>query len=196
MLKINKIQLKENVMAVRPVVCDFGWQAPSFDLPSTSGKQIDLDQIKGPNGTLIMFICNHCPYVTTAINRIVFDARELMGLGIGVAAICSNDANTYPEDSFERMIEFAKINNFPFPYLHDEDQHIASAYKAECTPDFFGFNNQLQLQYRGRLDSSGRSGSLAQPRTRELFKAMQVICHTGSGPDDQIPSMGCSIKWK
>ncbi len=183
-------------MAVSPKVCDFGWVAPSFELPSTKGKDLNLDQIKGPNGTLIMFICNHCPYVTSAIDRIIFDAKELMDLGIGVAAICSNDAKTYPEDSFERMIEFARVNNFPFPYLHDEDQKIARTYNAECTPDFFGFNGNLQLQYRGRLDSTGRMGSLSQPRTRDLYNAMQGIAKTGSGPADQIPSMGCSIKWK
>lgn len=183
-------------MAVSPNVCDFGWAAPTFELPSTTGESVSLYNIKGQNGTLIMFICNHCPYVTSAIDRIVFDAKELIEHGIGVAAICANDAKTYPEDSYDRMVEFAKNNNFPFPYLHDEDQKIARAYNAECTPDFFGFNDNLELQYRGRLDSSGRSGSLSQPRTRDLFQAMKGIASTGSGPEDQIPSMGCSIKWK
>ena len=183
-------------MAVSPPVCNFGWKAPEFELPSTAGKKVDLNQVKGPNGTLIMFICNHCPYVTSAIERIVFDATELMGLGIGVVSICSNDAITYPEDSFDKMIEFAKNNNFPFPYLHDESQEIAKSYDAECTPDFFGFNSNLELQYRGRLDSSGRMGSLTQPRTRDLVNAMKEIANTGNGPKDQIPSMGCSIKWK
>lgn len=183
-------------MAVSPPVCNFGWKAPEFELPSTAGKKLDLNQVKGPNGTLIMFICNHCPYVTSAIDRIVFDATELMDLGIGVVSICSNDAITYPDDSFDKMIEFAKNNNFSFPYLHDENQEIAKSYDAECTPDFFGFNSNLELQYRGRLDSSGRMGSLTQPRTRDLVNAMKEIANSGNGPRDQIPSMGCSIKWK
>ena len=129
-------------MAVSPPVCNFGWKALEFELPSTAGKKVDLNQVKGPNGTLIMFICNHCPYVTSAIDRIIFDATELMDLGIGVVSICSNDAITYPDDSFDKMIEFAKNNNFPFPYLHDENQEIAKSYDAECTPDFFGFNSK------------------------------------------------------
>ena len=183
-------------MAVNPPVCNFGWKAPEFELPSTAGKKIGLNQIKGPKGTLIMFICNHCPYVTSAIDRIIFDATELTGLGIGVVSICSNDAITYPDDSFDRMIEFARDNNFPFPYLHDENQEIAKSYNAECTPDFFGFNSDLELQYRGRLDSSGRMGSLTQPRNRDLVNAMKEIANSGNGPKDQIPSMGCSIKWK
>ncbi|MCY3675179.1 MAG: thioredoxin family protein [Rhodobacteraceae bacterium] len=183
-------------MAVSPPVCNFGWKAPDFELPSTTGKKVDLNQVKGANGTLIMFICNHCPYVTSAIDRIVFDATELMDLGIGVVSICSNDAITYPDDSFDKMIEFAKDNNFPFSYLHDENQEIAKSYDAECTPDFFGFNSNLELQYRGRLDSSGRMGSLTQPRTRDLVNAMREIANSGNGPKDQIPSMGCSIKWK
>ncbi len=183
-------------MAVSPPVCNFGWKAPEFKLPSTAGKKLDLNQVKGPNGTLIMFICNHCPYVTSAIDRIVFDATELMDLGIGVVSICSNDAITYPDDSFDKMIEFARNNNFPFPYLHDENQEVAKSYDAECTPDFFGFNSNLELQYRGRLDSSGRMGSLTQPRTRDLVNAMKEIANSGNGPKDQIPSMGCSIKWK
>lgn len=183
-------------MAVSTPVCNFGWKAPEFELPSTAGRKLDLNQVKGPNGTLIMFICNHCPYVTSAIDRIVFDATELMDLGIGVVSICSNDAVTYPDDSFDKMIEFARNNNFPFPYLHDENQEIAKSYDAECTPDFFGFNSNLELQYRGRLDSSGRMGSLTQPRTRDLVNAMKEIANSGKGPKDQIPSMGCSIKWK
>ena len=183
-------------MAVSPPVCNFGWKAPEFELPSTAGKKLDLNQVKGHNGTLIMFICNHCPYVTSAIDRIVFDATELMDLGIGVVSICSNDAITYPDDSFDKMIEFARNNNFPFPYLHDENQEVAKSYDAECTPDFFGFSSNLELQYRGRLDSSGRMGSLTQPRTRDLVNAMKEIANSGNGPKDQIPSMGCSIKWK
>ncbi len=183
-------------MAVSPPVCDFGWEAPNFELPSTSGKHYTFDQIRGSNGTLIMFICNHCPYVTSAIERIIFDAKELIEHGIGVASICSNDARMYPEDSFDKMAAFACDHNFPFPYLHDEDQKVARTYNAECTPDFFGFNSNSQLQYRGRLDSSGQSGSLQTPRTRELFNAMRDIAQSGSGPKEQVPSMGCSIKWK
>ncbi len=183
-------------MAVNPQVCNFGWKAPSFELPSTTGKKVSLDEIKGPNGTLVMFICNHCPYVTSAIDRIVHDINALSAFGIGVASICSNDAKNYPEDSFERMIGFAHNNHFSFPYLHDEDQRVARVYQAECTPDFFGFNADLELQYRGRLDSSGRTGSLSQPRTRDLYNAMKEIADTGCGPRDQIASMGCSIKWK
>jgi len=183
-------------MAVSPPVCSFGWKAPEFELTATTGKKVNLNQVKGSNGTLIMFICNHCPYVTSAIDRIVFDATELMDMGIGVVSICSNDAITYPDDSFHKMIAFARDNNFPFSYLHDENQETAKSYDAECTPDFFGFNSNLELQYRGRLDSSGRMGSLTQPRIRDLVNAMKEIADSGNGPKDQIPSMGCSIKWK
>lgn len=182
-------------MAVSPPVCDFGWKAPDFTLPGTDGRDWSLDQVAGPKGTLIMFICNHCPYVQSVIDRIVRDAAALQALGIGVAAISSNDAVEYPQDGFANMKAEALKHGFPFPYLYDESQSIAKAYGAACTPDFFGFNADLGLQYRGRLDSSGRQAAAPDAR-RELFEAMKQVAETGQGPRDQIPSMGCSIKWK
>ncbi len=177
-----------------PPVCEFGWKAPEFALPATDGKTHALADIAGANGTLIMFICNHCPYVTGAIERIVADAAEIAALGVGVAAICSNDARSYPSDGFDNMVSFAQANGFSFPYLHDESQAVARAYDAVCTPDFFGFDAGLGLQYRGRLDEGGR---IAKPGARrELFEAMAQIARTGEGPVEQTPSMGCSIKWK
>ncbi len=177
-----------------PPLCEFGWQAPAFSLPGTDGKVHTLKDVSGANGTLIAFICNHCPYVRSVIDRIVRDGAALMDHGIGVAAICSNDARTYPEDSFERMIAFAETNRFPFPYLHDESQAVARAYDAVCTPDFFGFDAGLGLQYRGRLDESGMR---AVPNARrELYEAMVAVAETGNGPAAQTASMGCSIKWK
>ena len=182
-------------MAAHPPVCDFGWRAKDFSLPATDGKTYALQDIAGPNGTLIMFICNHCPYVISIKDKLVRDGSELKELGIGVAAICANDANDYPADSFENMVKFAAINKFPFPYLHDESQAVAKAYGAVCTPDFFGFNKDLALQFRGRLDSSGANPSPADT-PRELFEAMKLVAETGKGPAEQIGSMGCSIKWK
>ena len=178
-----------------PPVCDFGWEAVKFSLPATDGSEASLDKVAGSNGTLLMFICNHCPYVVSAIDRIVSDARELQDAGVGVAAICANDAVRYPQDSFDRMKEFAKRHRFCFPYLHDEDQSVARSYDAQCTPDFFGFNAALELQYRGRLDSAGANppDSLT---VRELRDAMLEVARTGNGPSDQTSSMGCSIKWK
>ncbi|MGD1926692.1 MAG: thioredoxin family protein [Paracoccaceae bacterium] len=181
-------------MAATPPICDFGWLAPAFSLPGTDGRTYSLDDIRGPSGTLIMFICNHCPYVTSAIDRIVRDAQALRGQGIGVAAICSNDARTYPADSFDRMVSFAKAHGFPFPYLHDETQSVARAYDAVCTPDFFGFDTDLGLQYRGRLDEGGRRD--VPGARRELVEAMTQVAQSEQGPADQTPSMGCSIKWK
>ncbi|MBD1547788.1 thioredoxin family protein [Roseibium aggregatum] len=182
-------------MAAIPPVCDFGWKAPEFKLPATDGRVLSLSDIRGPKGTLIMFICNHCPYVLAVRDRIIRDARELMAMGVGVAAISSNDAVTYPRDSFENMRKVAEEENFPFPYLYDEDQSVARAYDAVCTPDFFGFNADLELQYRGRLDASRNSAGPADLR-RDLFEAMKQVVETGEGPREQIPSMGCSIKWK
>ena len=182
-------------MAATPPVCEFDWPAPEFTLPATDGASYTLSDISGPSGTLIMFICNHCPYVLAVTDRIVRDARDLGELGIGVAAICSNDAVTYPADSFEKMREMAESAGFPFPYLHDEDQTVARAYGAACTPDFFGFDAQGGLQYRGRLDASRSAAAPADAR-RDLFEAMRQVAETGKGPEDQIPSMGCSIKWK
>ena len=182
-------------MAAVPPVCDFGWKAPDFELPATDGRTLSLSDIQGPKGTLLMFICNHCPYVIAVRDRIIRDARELMDLGIGVAAISSNDAASYPQDSFDNMRKLAETEQFPFPYLYDEDQSAARAYDAVCTPDFFGFNADLELQYRGRLDASRRDTGPADLR-RDLFEAMKQVAETGDGPREQIPSMGCSIKWK
>lgn len=182
-------------MAETTPLCDFGWKAPDFRLPGTDGKVWTLADVKGPRGTLVMFICNHCPYVQAVLDRIVREARDLAALGIGVAAISSNDAETYPEDSYERMQEVARQAGFSFPYLYDESQDIARAYGAVCTPEFFGFNADLGLQYRGRLDESRRDPGPADAR-RELYEAMKLIAKTGAGPRDQNPSMGCSIKWK
>ncbi len=182
-------------MAVTPPVCDFGWPAPDFSLPATDGKTYSLADIAGPNGTLVMFICNHCPYVLAVLDRIKRDAADLQELGIGVVAINSNDAATYPDDSFPKMVEMIQKEGFTFPYLHDESQDVARAYDAACTPDFFGFNADGTLQYRGRLDASTRQAGPKDLR-RDLFEAMKQIAQTGEGPEAQIASMGCSIKWK
>lgn len=182
-------------MAVTPPVCDFGWPAPDFSLPATDGTIWTLDRIRGPRGTLIMFICNHCPYVLAVLDRILRDARDLAPLGIGIAAISANDVSTYPEDSPEHMARLAAERDFPFPYLFDESQDVARAYGAACTPDFFGFDARDGLQYRGRLDASGRSPGPADA-PRELYQAMRQIAETGQGPREQTPSIGCSIKWK
>ena len=182
-------------MAQVPSVCDFGWKAPSFSLPATDGKTYDLSDVSGPNGTLVMFICNHCPYVLSVLDRIIRDAHDLQAMGVGVAAISANDVVAYPQDSFENMGKMAIEHSFPFPYLYDEPQAVARAYDAACTPDFFGFNRDLELQYRGRLDASGRNAGPSDLR-RDLFEAMKLVAETGQGPKDQIASMGCSIKWK
>jgi peroxiredoxin len=182
-------------MAAIPPICDFGWKAPDFSLTATDGRTYSLADVAGPKGTLILFICNHCPYVKSIAGKIVRDAADLQALGIGVAAICVNDAAAYPEDSFENMKKFAGRHGFPFPYLHDENQSVARAYDAVCTPDFFGFDADLGLQYRGRLDAAGpRAGMDDLPR--ELYEAMRQVAETGRGPKDQTSSMGCSIKWK
>ncbi|CAM3234793.1 thioredoxin family protein [Paracoccus nototheniae] len=182
-------------MAVSPPVCDFGASWHDFLLPDGAGRMHGRDMIAGPNGTLIMFICNHCPYVRAIMDRILRDAHDLMDQGIGVVAISANDADSYPEDGPEHMARLAKAKGFRFPYLHDADQTVARAYGAECTPDFFGYNADGQLQYRGRLDASGRTAGPPGAR-RELFEAMMQIARTGAGPRDQVASMGCSIKWK
>jgi peroxiredoxin len=182
-------------MPVYPPICDFGWKAPAFTLPGTDGRDWSLDQIKGPRGTLLMFICNHCPYVQAVMDRIVRDAKDLQAIGIGVAAISSNDANDYPQDGFANMKIEALKHGFSFPYLYDASQDVAKAYGAICTPDFFGFNANLGLQYRGRLDASGKAPAAPGVR-RDLFEAMKEIAATGAGPAEQIGSMGCSIKWK
>ncbi len=182
-------------MAVKTPICDFGWKAPDFELPGTDMRLYTLSDIRGENGTLIMFICNHCPYVRAVIDRLVRDVRELQALGIGAAAICANDAENYPDDSFENMKRFAAEHGFTFPYLHDESQQVARDYGAVCTPDFFGFDRDSGLQYRGRLDESGAQPAAPEAR-RELFEAMKQVAKTGHGPAEQTPSMGCSIKWK
>ena len=182
-------------MAESTPVCDFGWKAPAFRLPATDGRSLSLDEVKGPNGTLVMFICNHCPYVQSVLDRIVRDVQDLAALGIASVAISSNDAAAYPEDDFARMKEAAAAHRFPFPYLYDETQEVARRYGAVCTPDFFGFNRDLELQYRGRLDASGRNPAPPGAR-RELFEAMKAVAETLGGPVGQVPSMGCSIKWK
>ncbi len=182
-------------MAASAPVCDFGWSPPPFRLPATDGLTYTLADIAGPRGTLIMFICNHCPYVLAVLDRILRDARDLQTIGIGVAAICANDADTYPQDGFDRMRDMAVKHGFTFPYLHDADQSVAIAWKAACTPEFLGLNASGTLQYRGRLDVSGRTpGPPDAPR--ELFAAMTLIADTGQGPRDQVASIGCSIKWK
>ena len=181
-------------MAAIPPVCDFNQDARAFKLKGVDGKMYDFDDVKGSKGTLVMFICNHCPYVIAVLDRIVRDANEISKYGVGVVAICSNDAKTHPDDSYENMKIFSKKNSFPFPYLHDEDQSVAKAYDAVCTPDFFGYNADAKLQYRGRLDASRKEAGPADLK-RDLFDAMVQVSKTGIGPVDQVASMGCSIKW-
>jgi len=181
-------------MAAVPPLCDFGWKAPHFTLPATDGRSYSLEQLKGRNGTLVAFICNHCPYVKSAIGRLVRDASDLSLIGINTVAINANDAAQYPEDGFGEMKAFAAAHRLPFPYLHDETQVVARAYGAVCTPDFFGFNGHLELQYRGRLDASRKE---AMPGARrDLYEAMKQVAETGQGPADQTASIGCSIKWR
>ncbi len=183
-------------MAAIPPVCEFDTPAPGFTLPDVvTGQDVSLADVAGPNGTLVMFICNHCPYVLAVLDRIIRDARDLRDLGIGVVAISSNDVESYPQDAPDKMAEMAREHDFPFPYLYDESQDVARAFGAVCTPDFFGYNNQLLLQYRGRLDASRKEAGPADLR-RDLYLAMREIAETGKGPADQIASMGCSIKWK
>jgi peroxiredoxin len=186
---------RNEMAATHPPVCAFGWQARDFNLPGTDGKYHTLASTRGPRGLLVMFICNHCPYVRAVLDRIIRDAAELKPLGVGSIAIMSNDPTDYPEDSWDNMALTAKRLNFPFPYVLDESQEIAQAYGAVCTPDFFGFNAELQLQYRGRLDESRKEAALPNAR-RDLFEAMKQVALTGQGPREQIASIGCSIKWQ
>ncbi|MDX1607180.1 MAG: thioredoxin family protein, partial [Candidatus Competibacterales bacterium] len=176
-------------------VCDFGRSAPDFALPGVDGRTWTLRDCAGPNGVLVMFICNHCPYVKAIRERLVRDCRELLEHGIGSVAIMANDPAEYAEDSFENMQRAAREFDFPFPYLLDETQETARAYGAVCTPDFFGYNRDFGLQYRGRLDATGRNPEAPDSR-RELFEAMVQVARTGQGPAEQTPSMGCSIKWR
>ncbi len=182
-------------MAVGLSDVDLGAPAPDFRLPATDGRTYALKDVAGGKATVIVFICNHCPYVKAVIGRLVADARLLMREGVGFAAICSNDAASYPEDSFDRMRAFASAHDFPFPYLHDECQTVARAYGAVCTPDFFGYDADLRLRYRGRLDE-GRTAPPGPGSRRELLEAMRAIAAGREAPTEQIPSIGCSIKWR
>ena len=175
-------------------ICNFGEKAKDFNLLSTENTKVSLDEVKGENGTLIMFICNHCPYVKAVIKEIAQDVKFLEDLGIKSAAIMSNDVKNYPEDSFENMISFSKLHNFSFPYLIDESQKVAKDYGAVCTPDFFGYNKNLELQYRGRIRELKNLKPVRQGDS-DLKSAMILIAETGRGPKKQIPSMGCNIKW-
>ena len=181
-------------MPIQTPICDFGKKALPFELKSTNSKIISLNDIKGENGTLIMFICNHCPYVKAVTKEIVEDCNELKKIGINSVAICANDAENYPEDSFENMIKFSKDNNFNFPYLNDETQNIAKAYDAVCTPDFFGYNKNLELQYRGRFRELKELRPVNTGES-DLKSAMRLVSKSQNGPKNQIPSMGCGIKW-
>ena len=181
-------------MPLKTPICDFGQEAKSFELKSTDNEIIQLNDIKGENGTLVMFICNHCPYVIAIIEDIVEDCKNLKELGIKMVAICSNDSINYPEVSFNKMIKFHKDHNFNFPYLLDETQVVAKNYGAVCTPDFFGYNKNLELQYRGRIRELKNLKPVKSGES-DLFKAMKKISETGNGPKEQSPSMGCGIKW-
>ena len=181
-------------MPLKTPICDFGQAAKSFELKSTNNEVIKLNDVKGTNGTLVMFICNHCPYVKAIIKDIVEDCKNLKELGITAVAICSNDTINYPEDNFENMIEFAKKHQFSFPYLFDETQNVARSYDAVCTPDFFGYNNDLKLQYRGRIRELDNLKPV-RAGDSDLYSAMKQIAETGKGPETQIPSVGCGIKW-
>jgi peroxiredoxin len=178
----------------KPAICAFGWKAPEFALKGVDGRTWSLADARGRKGTLVAFICNHCPYVRAVIGRLVAEAKALREIGIGTIAVMPNDTEAYREDSFENMQAFAATHGFTFPYVIDATQQVARAYGAQCTPDFFGFNAQDELQYRGRLDAS-RTTLVANAR-RELFEAMREVAETGHGPQEQTPSMGCSIKWK
>ena len=181
-------------MAAETPICNFGEPAKPFELEGTDGRTYTLEDVRGPRGLVVMFICNHCPYVKAVLDRIIRDAKDLKDHGIGTVAIMANDTEAYPDDSFENMKRLAEEKRLPFPYLIDRTQEVARAYDAVCTPDFFGYSRNLELQYRGRLDASKTQpipGAL-----RELYEAMVQVAETGRGPEHQVPSMGCSIKWK
>lgn len=183
------------MVATQTPICEFGRPADDFRLNDFDGKPVALADVRGAKGTLVMFICNHCPYVRAVIDRAVRDARELQARGVGVVAIMANDYGRYPDDAPDRMREFARTHGFTFPYLVDETQDVARAYGAVCTPDFFGFNADLELQYRGRIDAS-RNNPAPPDAHRELFEAMVGVAESGHGPAEQHASMGCSIKWR
>ena len=172
-----------------------GEKAPGFTLPATDGKSYSLIDFNDSEILVIFFTCNHCPYVKAIRKRLVRDTRELRDLGINSVAVMSNDPTLYIEDSFESMQAVAAKYDFPFPYLQDETQGVAKAYGAICTPDFFGYNSDMQLQYRGRLDASGKEAAAPDAR-RDLFEAMRLVAETGEGPENQLPGIGCSIKWR
>ncbi|WER50513.1 thioredoxin family protein [Cupriavidus sp. WKF15] len=173
---------------------DLGTAAPRFSLPATDGRTLTLDDVRGERGVVVVFMCNHCPYVKSALARLIRDARDLAPLGIGIVGINANDARIYPEDSFDRMVAFAADAGLPFPYLYDETQQTARAYGAVCTPECFGFDANLRLCYRGRVDASRKDPLAGAPR--DLFEAMRQVAQTGEGPAQQHPAFGCSIKWK
>ena len=181
--------------ALVPPVCEFDTPVVDFDLPGTDGRRYTLADVRGERGTLVMFICNHCPYVLAVLDRIICDARDLQALGVGIVAISANDAVAYPQDGPDKMAEMAEKHGFPFPYLYDESQEVARAFGAVCTPDFFGYNADGGLQYRGRLDASRNAAGPAD-LPRDLYEAMKQVAETGQGPREQVASIGCSIKWK
>ncbi|MGZ8189879.1 MAG: thioredoxin family protein [Methylococcaceae bacterium] len=183
------------MVSLETPVCDFGKKAVDFELPGLDGRSWSLQECMGAKGLLVMFICNHCPYVKAVHERIIRDTRELKAFGIESVAIMSNDTVEYPEDSFDNMKRIAEQYSYSFPYLFDETQQVAKAYGAVCTPDFFGYNADFELQYRGRLDASRKETAPADT-IRELFEAMKLVAETGKGPKEQISSIGCSIKWK
>ena len=182
------------MISTQTPICDFNTPALNFSLKGVDGKIHTLDSCRGEKGLLIMFICNHCPYVKAIVDRIIRDTSELKAMGLNTVAIMSNNPDDYEEDSFENMQKIAKEMNFPFPYLIDETQEVAKSYGAVCTPDFFGYNSKLKLQYRGRLDASRKESAPSNVK-RDLFDAMTQVVETGQGPLEQVPSMGCSIKW-
>ncbi len=183
------------MVSLQTPVCEFGLPVVDFELPGVDGRTWSMRECMGEKGLLVMFICNHCPYVKAVIDRIVRDTRDLQALGVNSVAIMSNDPSQYEEDSFENMKALAERLDFPFPYLVDDTQSVAKAFGAVCTPDFFGYNGDGALQYRGRLDAS-RKEAAPEDASRDLFEAMKRVAETGKGPEKQIPSMGCSIKWK
>jgi peroxiredoxin len=180
-------------MAAEAPVAEIGFPAPDFELRGTDGGKHRLRDLAGEHGTVVAFICNHCPYVKAILPRLVHDARELAAIGVSVIAINSNDGDAYPEDRFERMVELAP--RLSFPYLYDATQSVARAYSAVCTPDFFGFDSGLRLRYRGRLDASRKEGA-PEGTARELYEAMRLVGATGHGPPQQHACIGCSIKWR
>ena len=183
------------MVSLKTPICNFGWIAKDFQLPGVDNEHWNLEKIKGKNGLVLMFICNHCPYVKAILPRLVEDIHGLKKFGINTIAISSNDVINYPEDSFENMKLLSEKNQFEFPYVYDENQDVAKAYDAICTPDFFGFNADLSLQYRGRFDST-RRGVPSPDNRRDLFEAMKLVATTQKGPVNQDASIGCSIKWK